>query len=255
MLRISQLAERSGVPATTLRFYDSAGLLPAERTPAGYRVYDERSVERLEFISSAKLMGLPLEEIAELLKVWEQGVCASVRQRLLPQVAQRMTEADQRIAELSAFSAHLARVRAELITPAPEGACGPGCGCIRSAKDAGPVTIELLTTRPAPDPGEPWRSAPVAGTLSGADQPERIADWHRLTATALTREATPDGIRLSFAPDPATAADAARLAAAETLCCPFLDFTVRLSPAALVLTVRAPEAAASLVTDLFGAAT
>ncbi|MFF0009795.1 MerR family DNA-binding transcriptional regulator [Streptomyces tibetensis] len=34
-MRISQLATRSGVPATTLRFYESAGLLPAERTPAG----------------------------------------------------------------------------------------------------------------------------------------------------------------------------------------------------------------------------
>ncbi|MDG9719768.1 MerR family DNA-binding transcriptional regulator [Streptomyces sp. DH24] len=45
--RISQLAERSGVPATTLRFYEDAGLLPADRTPAGYRVYGEDAVERL----------------------------------------------------------------------------------------------------------------------------------------------------------------------------------------------------------------
>ncbi|WP_416316268.1 MerR family DNA-binding transcriptional regulator [Streptomyces sp. S584] len=36
-MRISQLAERSGVPATTLRFYEGVGLLPADRTPAGYR--------------------------------------------------------------------------------------------------------------------------------------------------------------------------------------------------------------------------
>ncbi|WP_256256151.1 MerR family DNA-binding transcriptional regulator [Streptomyces sp. MUSC 14] len=40
-LRISQLAARSGVPATTLRFYEGAGLLPADRTPSGYRVYGE----------------------------------------------------------------------------------------------------------------------------------------------------------------------------------------------------------------------
>lgn len=36
--RISQLAERSGVPATALRFHEDTGLLPADRTPAGYRV-------------------------------------------------------------------------------------------------------------------------------------------------------------------------------------------------------------------------
>ncbi|MGU3500710.1 MerR family DNA-binding transcriptional regulator [Mycobacterium sp. C31M] len=40
-MRISQLAARSGVPATTLRYYESAGLLRAGRTAAGYRIYDE----------------------------------------------------------------------------------------------------------------------------------------------------------------------------------------------------------------------
>lgn len=59
-MRISQLAERSGVPATTLRYYESAGLLAADRTPAGYRVYDDAAVERLAFIRAAKQVGLPL---------------------------------------------------------------------------------------------------------------------------------------------------------------------------------------------------
>jgi DNA-binding transcriptional MerR regulator len=66
-MRISQLAERTGVPATTLRFYETAGLLPAERTRSGYRVYGEEAVERLAFIGAAEGLGLPLEEIAELL--------------------------------------------------------------------------------------------------------------------------------------------------------------------------------------------
>lgn len=48
--RFSQLAERSGVPATTLRYYESVGLLAAERMPAGYRLYDDEAVRRLEFI-------------------------------------------------------------------------------------------------------------------------------------------------------------------------------------------------------------
>ncbi len=57
-MRISQLAERSGVPATTLRFYESAGLLSADRTPAGYRMYGEDAVDRLAFIGAAKHLGL-----------------------------------------------------------------------------------------------------------------------------------------------------------------------------------------------------
>ncbi|MFI0729343.1 MerR family transcriptional regulator [Streptomyces sp. NPDC021225] len=57
MMRISQLAERSGVPATTLRYYESAGLLAADRSPADYRLYGEEAVERLAFIGSAKHLG------------------------------------------------------------------------------------------------------------------------------------------------------------------------------------------------------
>ncbi|WP_374103219.1 MerR family transcriptional regulator [Streptomyces sp. RM72] len=41
------MAERFGVPATGLRFYEGAGLLPADRTPSGCRVYGEDAVERL----------------------------------------------------------------------------------------------------------------------------------------------------------------------------------------------------------------
>ncbi|CCW14878.1 MerR-family transcriptional regulator [Rhodococcus aetherivorans] len=76
MMRISQLARRTGVPATTLRFYEDAGLLHAERTPAGYRLYDQEAVDRLAFIATAKHLGLTLEEIAELLRVREDRACA-----------------------------------------------------------------------------------------------------------------------------------------------------------------------------------
>ncbi|MFH8732868.1 MULTISPECIES: MerR family transcriptional regulator [unclassified Streptomyces] len=52
-MRISQLAEHSGVLATTLRFHEGAGLSPADRTSAGYRVYGEDAVERQSFIGAA----------------------------------------------------------------------------------------------------------------------------------------------------------------------------------------------------------
>jgi DNA-binding transcriptional MerR regulator len=136
------------VPASTLRFYEQVGLLPAARTGSGYRVYDEDAVRRLEFIGSAKHLGLPLEEIRELLGAWEQGVCAQVRERLRPLIAERIAEAERRIAELSAFTAHLAAVHEELDGPAPAAACGPGCGCV-SAEPPGPVLVELARPRPA----------------------------------------------------------------------------------------------------------
>ncbi|MFF2847498.1 heavy metal-responsive transcriptional regulator [Streptomyces sp. NPDC058001] len=244
--RISQLAERSGVPATTLRFYEDAGLLSADRTPAGYRVYGEDAVERLAFISSAKLLGLALDEIRELLDLREEGVCASVRARMLPLVADRITETDGRIAELGAFSSHLSDVHAELSGPAPAGACGPDCGCTTTAAPAArPVPIALSPTR--------VRDVPVACTLGGAELGERTEQWRALVGKAEGREEIRDGVRLSFPAGAQLAGDVAALAAAEQGCCAFFDFTLHLTPTALQLDVRAPESAAGILADLFGA--
>ncbi len=150
--RISELARRTGVPASTLRFYEQAGLLPAERTGSGYRMYGEDAVARLELIASAKQLGLPLEEIRELLGAWEVGVCADVRTRLRPLVAARIADAERRIAELTAFAAHLTAVHEELGGPAPMAVCGPGCGCVTAKPSAspGPVMVELTGPTPGP---------------------------------------------------------------------------------------------------------
>src|ERR1700722_17078865 len=129
-LLISQLAERTGVQATTLRFYESAGLLSASRTPAGYRIYDESAVQRLGFITAAKRLGLPLEEIAGLLRVWTDGSCAQVRDSLRPRVAARIAEAGQRPGERALFTAFLHPVRRGLDwLPAEAGRCGRQGGC------------------------------------------------------------------------------------------------------------------------------
>ena len=144
--RISQLVERCGVPATTLRFYESAGLLPAERTPSGYRVYDETAVDRLAFIGSAKHLGLSLDEIRDLLTTRDHDLCGTVREQLLRLVESRIAETDRRIAELTAFNVHLAGVHVDLSCPVPAGGCGPECGCTTTAP-AGPVPITIASDR------------------------------------------------------------------------------------------------------------
>ena len=76
MLRISQLAERTGFPATTLRYYETLGLLgPVARQANGYRAYGPDAIARLQFVDRAKRLGVPLEEIAELVEVWSGGEC------------------------------------------------------------------------------------------------------------------------------------------------------------------------------------
>jgi MerR family redox-sensitive transcriptional activator SoxR len=66
-LTIGELAARSGVAASALRFYGSIGLLRSDRTAGGHRVYPRHSLRRVSFIRVAQRMGLSLEEIREAL--------------------------------------------------------------------------------------------------------------------------------------------------------------------------------------------
>jgi Predicted transcriptional regulators len=64
-LRVAELATRAGVAASTVRFYERAGLLsPARRAVNGYRIFDESALEELAFIQRAKAIGMSLEDIA-----------------------------------------------------------------------------------------------------------------------------------------------------------------------------------------------
>ena len=61
MLTISQLARRSGMPASTLRYYEKVGVIPpATRSDSGYRLYDEKALARLAFVQRAKALGVEL---------------------------------------------------------------------------------------------------------------------------------------------------------------------------------------------------
>ncbi|MFG3255318.1 MerR family transcriptional regulator [Streptomyces sp. NPDC048172] len=233
MMRISQLAERSGVPATTLRFYESAGLLPSGRTPAGYRTYDESALDRLAFIGAAKHLGLPLEEIGELLGVWAAGACADVKADLRPRIAARLEEARRRTAELSGLTATLHAAMEHLdALPDRTGPCDPDC--------------DFLAER-----DERWRSEPVACSLNGDGLRERTVQWREAIHGAL-RTPAPDGVRLTLPADRAQAI--AALASAEQRCCPFFDFRLHFDGPRLHLDVRAPAESADLLAELFGPA-
>ncbi len=96
-MNIGQLAKAAEVPTTTVRYYERAGLLAApERSASGYRVYDERSVERLRFIRAAQGVGFSLNDIRELLALDSKSSCKSV-QRLLEH---RIGELDRKLAEM-----------------------------------------------------------------------------------------------------------------------------------------------------------
>ncbi len=67
MMPIGTVAERYGVPATTLRYWEQVGLLPAQERAAGQRRYDLDAIRRIKFIRMASRAGLSLADIKTLL--------------------------------------------------------------------------------------------------------------------------------------------------------------------------------------------
>lgn len=104
---IGDVAERTGVTAPTIRYYESIGLLaPAPRSATGYRRYSETSVEELRFIRKAQSLGFSLEEIGEILKLSRAGdtPCSHV----LDLSRRHLTAVEERMQQLARFRDQLA---------------------------------------------------------------------------------------------------------------------------------------------------
>lgn len=66
-LTIGELAQRSGVATSTLRYYDRLGLIPAERSTGNQRRYPRSALRRIAFVRVAQRVGVSLDEISEAL--------------------------------------------------------------------------------------------------------------------------------------------------------------------------------------------
>lgn len=73
LLTIGQVAERTGVAASALRFYEDEGLLAPRRTAAGHRRYPRELLRRISFIRAAQEVGVPLAEVRDALATLPDG--------------------------------------------------------------------------------------------------------------------------------------------------------------------------------------
>jgi len=114
-MTIGEVARRSGVAASALRFYEQRGLIASERAGAGHRRYRRPVLRRIAFIVFAQRIGLTLDEIAaELAKL--PGNRAPNRRDWARLSSTWSARIDDRIAELERLNAGLT----ECI----------GCGCL-----------------------------------------------------------------------------------------------------------------------------
>ena len=81
-MTVKEVVEAAGVSKRTLQYYDSIGLLPADkRTQAGYRLFSEKAVDTLKTIGYYKSMGFELKEIREILYTDGYDVVAALKRR------------------------------------------------------------------------------------------------------------------------------------------------------------------------------
>jgi MerR family copper efflux transcriptional regulator len=108
-LNIGEAAKASGVTAKMIRHYESIGLVKtARRTDAGYRLYGRQDVQVLQFIHRARALGFSLDQIGNLLALWQDKQRASSDVRALAR--SHIDELNQKIAELESMRRTLERL-------------------------------------------------------------------------------------------------------------------------------------------------
>lgn len=76
-MTVGELAERTGIPTKTLRYYEEIGLLVPDRTPAGWRAYDESALVVLQLTAVGKKLGLSLADIVRFVGLFRDEAIAN----------------------------------------------------------------------------------------------------------------------------------------------------------------------------------
>src|SRR3546814_5389757 len=101
-MNIGTVAEKSGVPPKTIRYYESIGLIPsADRRANGYRTYSEIDMYTLNFIKRARSLGFSVDEVRDLLDLWRDKRRSSAKVKAL--TSEHLKALDRKIAELKSM--------------------------------------------------------------------------------------------------------------------------------------------------------
>lgn len=127
-MKIGELAQRSGIPASTIRYYEREGLLPkAQRGANGYRVYQDGTLEQLDLIQLGQSLGFPLETIRTMLAL--QG--AALKEALVGNLEARLGEIERMRAVLDTQRKTLLDAMQQLQSAWAQGVCLSAGGLAR----------------------------------------------------------------------------------------------------------------------------
>ena len=152
LLRIGELAARSGKSARALHLYEEMGLLtPARRSAGGFRLYDEGNVERITYIDALQTSGFSLSAVSELLQTWTvKPSPAEAMAWLAGRYRGRLKSVRQQLATLKSIEAELTTSLKFLAgcdgcphDAAPEDVCGRCMRNERKAESTSPFVMGL----------------------------------------------------------------------------------------------------------------
>ncbi len=137
-LSIGAAAKTTGVSVKTIRYYEDIGLIPkphrrnGNARTGGNRVYDERDIGRLRFIRRARMLGLGLADIRQLLAIAEQGECPGERPEYRSLLARHMEEIDRRMEHLHGLRQQIERLMAQRRVSGDDGCSWNTCECLET---------------------------------------------------------------------------------------------------------------------------
>ncbi len=135
-MNIGEAAKASGVSAKMIRHYESVGLFPeAARTESGYRQYADREISTLRFIRHSRDLGFSIEQIRELLGLWQNRKRPSRQVKALAQA--HLRELDAKLLELDAMKGAL-----EHLVACCAGDERPDCPIIEGLADNKPMLLD-----------------------------------------------------------------------------------------------------------------
>jgi MerR family copper efflux transcriptional regulator len=145
-MNIGEAAKASGVSAKMIRHYESVGLFPQpKRTDSGYRQYGDSEVHTLRFIRQARDLGFSLEQIAELLALWQNKKRPSRHVKALAEA--HIDELEQKLHDIRAMKATL-----EHLVHCCHGDDRPECPILQTLSDDKPVLPGARASRGMPAP-------------------------------------------------------------------------------------------------------
>ena len=97
-MRIGEVAEKTGLPASTLRYYESVGLLPKPARQSGQRSYAPSILKQIALVEVARASGFTITEVHQLLRGFTSKTPPSKRWRVLAE--QKAVEIDERMEDL-----------------------------------------------------------------------------------------------------------------------------------------------------------